>query len=507
MWEDWHRARQLTLSYIIVSYNSVSYDTVTALSSPVPASDQPLFHRDRELTELERAWRSGKPELILVLGRRRAGKSFLLTRFLDSHTGFYYQATKTTAREQLRALADAAGAEYPGSGLAYGSGFRDWDAFFDFIRHQAGERPFLLVLDELPYLLEAVRGFGTVLQKHWDHTLQHSKIKLVLCGSYISAMTRLSAADQPLHGRRTVQLYVGPFDYLDAAAFVSKYPPTDRLLTYAIFGGLPGQLSVIDPERPLAENVAAHMLNPSGRLADEAEHILDAFVRDGGVHYSILRAIAHGEHQWQKITNRIGKTSASVSRPLDWLQKMGLISRIIPATDTPPGSPKRALYRLADPYLAFWYRFVAPLRATGAVDVSTPMQLWTRHIAPALSDHMGALFEVICRAFVARGAHDRLPFVPDRVGEWWSADGQDQIDVVALGPDGQVLLGECKWGTVTHHDLALLERRRDLIIRELRGVPKFHLALFSAQPIRDGRLTARIHGGDALCFTPQDLLG
>jgi uncharacterized protein len=474
----------------------------------VPPTGQLLLHRDRELAELERAWCSSKPELILVLGRRRAGKSFLLTRFLKSHTGFYYQATKTTAREQLRALADAAAAEYPESGLAYGSGFRSWDAFFDFIRQQAGDRPFLLVLDELPYLLEAIRGFGTILQKHWDHTFQGSKIKLVLCGSYISAMTRLTAADQPLHGRRTARLLVGPFDYLDAAAFVSKYPGIDRLMAYAIFGGLPGQLSVIDPERSLAENVADHMLNPSGRLADEAEHILDAFVRDGGVHYSILRAIADGEHQWHKITSRIGKSSASVSRPLEWLQNMGLISRIIPATDSPPGRPKRALYRLADPYLAFWYRFVAPLRATGAVDISAPMQLWTRQVAPGLSSHMGPTFEVICRAFVARGAHVRLPFVPDRVGEWWSDDGQDQIDVVALGPDGQVLLGECKWGAVTHHDLGLLERRRDLIIRGLRGAPRFqvHLALFSAQPVRDGRLTERIQAGEALLFAPQDLL-
>lgn len=68
---------------------------------------------------------------------------------------------------------------------------------------QAGNEPFLLVLDEIPYLLESVRGFGTIVQKQWDHALQKTQIKLVLSGSYISAMTRLTAADQPLHGRRT----------------------------------------------------------------------------------------------------------------------------------------------------------------------------------------------------------------------------------------------------------------------------------------------------------------
>jgi len=467
----------------------------------------PFYHRARELAELERAWRSGKPELILALGRRRAGKSFLLRRFLESHTGFYYQATKTTGREQLRALGEAAAAQFPDSGLSYGNGFRNWDAFFSFIIERAAKRPFLLVLDELPYLLEAVRGFGTILQKQWDHALQDTKIKLILSGSYISAMTRLTAADQPLHGRRTGRLHFAAFNYADAAAFVPDYSAADRLLTYAIFGGLPGQLAVIDPTRTLAENVADHLLNPSGRLADEAEHLLDAFLRDAGVHYSIIRAIAYGEQRWHKITSRVGKDSASVSRPLDWLQDMELVTKVIPATDTPPGNPKKSLYRLADPYLSFWYRFVAPVRATGAVDVLSPAQLWERHVIPHLSDYMGAAFENICRAFVARGAHPRLPFLPDRVGEWWSDDSQDQIDVVALGPKGQVLLGECKWGKVTHQDLELLERRRDVVTRELRGTQRVHLALFAGgATAKDRALTERVAAGGVRLFTFDDLL-
>jgi AAA+ ATPase superfamily predicted ATPase len=469
-------------------------------------SDAPLLHRTRELTELERAWRSGKPELLIATGRRRAGKSFLLTRFLKTHDGFYYQATKATSREQLRALSEAVATRFPDAGLSYGTGFRNWDAFFSLIVDRAGKKPFFLVLDELPYLLEAVRGFSSIVQKQWDDTLQNTKIKLVLSGSYIAVMRRLTAADQPLHGRRTGRLHFAPFNYADAAAFVPHYSSTDRLLTYAIFGGLPGQLAVVDPEHPLAQNVADHMLNPSGRLADEAEHLFDAFLRDAGVHYSITRAIAYGEHRWQKITNRIGKDSASVSRPLDWLQDMEIVAKVIPATDAPPGNPKKSLYRLADPYLAFWYRFVAPVRATGAVDILAPELIWMRHVEPELSDYMGPVFENICRAFVARGAHPRLPFLPTRAGEWWSDDSQHQIDVVALGPDGQVLLGECKWGVVTERDLGLLEQRRDLIARELRGTRHIHLALFAGKPIVDRRLAKRVDAGEVLLFTPEDLL-
>ncbi len=103
--------------------------------------------------------------------------------------------------------------------------------------------------------------------------------------------------------------------------------------------------------------------DPNGRLADEAEHLFDSFLRDAGVHYSIVRAIASGEQKWSKITNRVGKNSASLSRPLDWLQDMDVITRVIPITEIPPGNPKKTIYRVGDPYLMFWHRFVATIRA------------------------------------------------------------------------------------------------------------------------------------------------
>ena len=490
----------LTFSYVSVTYGHVTYSIVTYMR-PNP----PLLHRERELAELRRASSSSQPELLVAIGRRRAGKSFLLTRFLKNHRGFYYQATKATGREQLLSLSEAATAQFPDAGLSYGNGFRSWEAFFNFIVEQAAGEPFFLVLDEFSYLLEAVRGFGSIVQKQWDHALRETQIKLVLSGSYITAMQRLTAADQPLHGRRTGHLHFAPFRYDEAASFVPHYNATDRLLTYAIFGGLPGQLALIDPTRSLAQNVTDHMLNPSGRLADEAEHLLDAFLRDGGVHYSITRAIAHGEHRWHRITSRVGKDSASVSRPLDWLQDMGIVDKVIPVTDAPPGNPKKSLYRLDDPYLSFWYRFVAPARASGAVDMLTPAQLWERQVAPGLAEYMGPVFESICRSFVARGAHSRLPFLSSRVGEWWSDDSQHQIDVVALGPDRQILLGECKWGAVSAHDLDVLQQRRDLILRELRGTRQVFLALFAGRPVADRRLASRLTEDKVLYFAPDDL--
>ena len=286
---------------------------------------------------------------------------------------------------------------------------------------------------------------------------------------------------------------------------MASYSPREKLIGYAAFGGLPGQLSLIDPSRSIADNIAMHLIDPAGRLSDEGERLLDAFLREAGVHYAIVRAVASGEYKWSKITSRVGKDSASLSRPLDWLLQMDILERVIPATDTPPGNPKKAKYRVADPYLSFWHRFVAPLRATGATEIREPAELWEHIIAPRLNEHMGPVFEAACRTFVAAGDHDLLPFRPVRVGEWWSDDSAEQVDVVALGPDGEVLIGECTWGSATRGDLDTLSARRDMVVRELRGVTRVHLALFSGAPVTDTVVASRIASGDVLHFPIDDL--
>src|SRR5690606_22163917 len=128
-------------------------------------------------------------------------------------------------------------------------------------------------------------------------------------------MKRLVEADQPLYGRRTGRLDVRPFDYLDAARFAPGWSPEDKLRLYAVFGGLPGHLALVDPARSLAENAARHLLDPSGRLHDEAAHVFDAFLTDAAVHYSVVEAIASGERRWSRIASRVGKQTSALQRP------------------------------------------------------------------------------------------------------------------------------------------------------------------------------------------------
>lgn len=291
-----------------------------------------------------------------------------------------------------------------------------------------------------------------------------------------------------------------------SGAFVPDYSPRDRLLTYGALGGLPGHLALVDPTTDVATNGAALLLDSSGRLVDEAQHMLDAFLTDAVVHYSIVEAVATGDQTWKGITNRTGRSGGSLHRALDWLLSMEMLERAVPITETAPDRSKRALYRVTDPYVAFWHRFVAPLVVVGSVGLVEPRRLWDSAVAPKLNDYMGAVFEQACRQ-AARLTTIALPFVPTRVGEWWDAGSREQIDLVALDGAGSLLAAECKWGDVTMDDLVQLERRARLLATELGGVRQTFVALFSGRDAFDDDVIAARDAGRVLCFSAADVAG
>ncbi|GAB5537579.1 MAG: hypothetical protein Rubg2KO_38280 [Rubricoccaceae bacterium] len=116
----------------------------------MPPKPPDLIDRDREWATLVRSMEEPGPGLMLVLGRRRAGKSYLLTRFVEAVGGVYVQATKKTEREQLRDVSRALGERFNDAALRRVA-LPDWDDVLAYVVERAAGEPFAFVLDEFPY--------------------------------------------------------------------------------------------------------------------------------------------------------------------------------------------------------------------------------------------------------------------------------------------------------------------------------------------------------------------
>lgn len=422
----------------------------------MPPTPTPFYNRDRERAVLSQALNSPRSELVILYGRRGVGKSALLERILADAglAHVYYRSTRRTLPLQLEALTQAFRAAFPTEFLA--QPFSSVPVFLDFIVHLAEQReaaadpaPVCVVLDELPYLADVEPGLLTTLQHWWDAHKRRTNLKLFLAGSHTSFMERqVLDANAPLYNRRTAAMKLEPMDYAEAALFFPGYSPEEKLVAFAVLGGMPSYLEQFDPCRDLETNLKATALRRNTYLSQEPDWLLLEDLRRDVTAGSVLRAVALGRRRPSDIARAIGKASAQdVSVSLANLRELGLLVREVPISELRLPRSRNSLYFIADNYIDFWYRYVDPNRSLVARGLGD--QIWEEHILPTLNEYVSRpAFERTCRQYLWRALMARklpagLNFVD--VGNWWGA-GDRELDVAAVDGSGRlVLAGSCKW--------------------------------------------------------------
>ncbi|MGO8672890.1 MAG: ATP-binding protein [Capsulimonadaceae bacterium] len=423
----------------------------------------PFFNRTDELKALDRAWtRHGHGgQMMLLYGRRRLGKTYLLQRYFAAGvTGdeaprphCYSLAEQTTAAAQRTTLARELLASLPShdGGVTEEEIAVSWNALLRFVALQAKSRAptegrFALILDEFPYLVEQTRELPSILQAWWDREGVHVPLFVILCGSQLSAMSALGQESAPLFGRFNAGVFrLEPLPYYDVAAFYSgsaHYGIAETLLMYGALGGTPRYHALVDTSKPPADQIVTLLMQPRAVLENEVRFLLGSEqIRDPAPYNAVLGAIAAGQTQAGNIQSMIGVERSTLSFYLRTVQDLGWIRREFPFGEQ---SERRALYRVADPFLSFWYRFVAPLASP--LQFTDPNEVFANRVLPYLSDYMGRhVFEDICAQWLRRFAKKRLGVTVRSMGRYWSRDGSTEIDTIAELDTEGFLFGECKW--------------------------------------------------------------
>ena len=401
--------------------------------------------RQREQAFLEELHGSGKPELFVLYGRRRVGKTELLQRFCQERRAVYFLAAQVRPKDNLRAFRQIV-AEALDDPLAASVEFPDWSAALGFCAERAGDERLVVVLDEFPYLCETGRGLTSELQRFWDTRGKKSSLMLVLCGSQVSFMEKEVLAERsPLFGRRTAQRRLEALEPVDTLPFFPRWSVEDRVLAYAILGGMPAYLQRFDDRQPLLENVLKETLRPEGYLFDEVQFLLRSELTNPATYNSILAAVARGADRVGEIALQVGVDSTTANKYLTVLRELGLVEREVPLTDPDPLRSRRGTYRIADRFLAFHFRHLQPnLSLVHAGRGARVLEEFVQPDLPRLLDEARLDFvlshlrreaaEIVGREIVEVGRHDG-EFVR-AVGR--TADGSALAAIVV--PDGGAML-------------------------------------------------------------------
>jgi AAA+ ATPase superfamily predicted ATPase len=440
-----------------------------------------FFGRERELAalgaELRNASASGAGRLIAVRGRRQVGKSRLVEHFSE-RSGVAYGVVAgmkgTPVDVQMRRAAETLRSStrpLPAieAGLARPSG--NWYDLLSRLQFVLNDNPAILVIDEFPWANDASPGLDGLLQSLWDLTLVRRPVLVLLIGSDEAMMDRLFAHDRPLFGRLDGNLVVEPFNPAETAqALGGSRSAVEVFDTQLVTGGFPELVAHARKFKSVGAVVEEALSRPHTLLADIAQINLAGELADGANARLVLEAIGANEIgvvNFSRIASDLGggiAAKTAVSRATDTLTD----TKRILAIDIPAGDKGSRLkrYRVADPYLRFWFRFVEPQLRNIEVGRS---DLALTAFSNGWSTWRGKAIEPIVRDGLLRLApHLDTPFDSiESVGGWWDRRGEHEYDIVGSARDKTpVAIGSIKWSdkaTFGAVDLAELEEGRAVI--------------------------------------------
>jgi uncharacterized protein len=411
--------------------------------------------REREMAalagQLHHVRATGQGAFVLVRGRRRVGKSWLAEQFVLEQRlpHVFFTAAQNRAGGDLERFAEELSrSSLPEEARSPGVTFRDWESALVAAAsgaHRAA--PSVIIIDEFPYLgggdADQEKALESLFSAAWERRLSRSPVLLIVIGSDLAMMERLTEYGRPLFDRPTRTLVLSSLSLSDIAT-ITKLAPEDVIDTYAITGGLPAFAMARRCSDDLETFLQGSLESADTPFVATAARVLDAEFPPHLEARRVLSAIGYGERTRQKISDAVGVKVGNLTASLDLLVDAKRVVRVTRPYAT--RSLNAPLYSIADPYLRFWLRFVE--RELPAIErqrtddvVARIMDNW-----PTLR---GKLIEPIVRDALERMLpDDRLPGAR-YIGSYWNRKGDLEVDLVGgdqeHGPREVTFVGSIKW--------------------------------------------------------------
>ena len=457
--------------------------------------------RERELDSLNRLYSSNKFEFAVIYGRRRVGKTALITQFIKDKKAIYFMGVESNAKQNLENFSRNI-LEF-GTGISVETTFVSFQSALEYVFKLAENERLILAIDEYPYVARSSDSLASTLQFLIDKYKDSSKLMLILCGSSMSYMEdHVLSYKAPLYGRRTAQMKILPFDFADTCRCFKNFSDEDKALIYGIVGGTPQYLFQMDDKLSVEDNIKNTFFNPTSSLFEEPENLLKQEVREPALYNAIITAIATGASRMAEISTKVGESTSVCATYLKNLIALGLVQK---ETSYGEKESRKSIYSIDDNMFRFWYRFVPEnhsIIGRGAADLAY------RRIEPRLSEHMGKVFEEICKQYLwSLLLAGKSPVEFRELGRWWGTNPairkQTEIDIMGEQDKNTVLFGECKW-TNEKVDASVLETlvRRSQMFR----YDTIWLYLFAKNGFTKGCVDAAEQMGNVKLVVYRDIL-
>ena len=359
-------------------------------------TQRPIIGREEEMATLQRSMDSDRSEFVIVYGRRRVGKTYLVDTFFNGEYDFSFVGGHRLSK--LKQLRNFAKAMKKYAHLQRQPQYQDWDDAFDALEEYIESLPEtkrkVIFIDEMPWIDTPRSEFVDALEAFWNGwAARRRDIVFVASGSSTSwMMDKLVENQGGLHGRITNNIYVRPFTLHEAEQYMqSRGAGWDRyqlLQTYMTIGGIPYYYSLLDVKESLVQNVDRLFFRKNGELRIEFDELYNALFSNATKYTDVVKLL-NGKRDGmtrEEIEKATGMDKSVLSIVLKNLER----SDFILCYSQFGNKTRRSIYRLVDFYTLFYYRFIDGF--------NTQDETWWSHnyTSPAIEAWQGFSFELIC---------------------------------------------------------------------------------------------------------------
>jgi len=305
-----------------------------------------FYNREQEIAKLEEIWNEDRFRCVLIYGRRRIGKSYLMRYFAKDKNSIVVQFEKT--KKNLDRFCEVVISHYHLPSIKVNS-YKD---LFEMISKIEKEK-LLIILDEITYIFneEDVLGeFQTIID---NLNYNNTNIMLILTGSYYSILKRkVMDRDAPLYGRFDEIIKLKGFSHETIKKYYAK-SDEDAFILWAITGGVPKYLNILKN----VKNIQQSIFNENSFLLYEGKQLLEEELRAVEVYNTILEAISRGHTTITEIANYVGILPKDTYKYIEVLIELGYIKKFYRRFNK---SKRSSFYMITDNFIDFWFYFIRP---------------------------------------------------------------------------------------------------------------------------------------------------
>lgn len=376
--------------------------------------------REKELNQLKIEFENKKKSAILIYGKRRIGKSALISeavKFFDG-TVINHLCVKSTYEGNLLLLSRSVCTSLSLPQIEFKTIFD----LFDFLKSQ--KKRILLVLDEYQYFKQSLKdtSLDSYLQSIIDSLPEN--IKIILCGSFITLMKELLEESNPLFGRFTLSIHLQEFDYLDSSRFYTDLTYSEKIAFYSVFGGSPYVLTNLDYKISLQENIKKYLINQNSILRTYIENVMLSEIRQS-FDVRILELIGNGKKRYSEISSGLGSSDTGLlDKQLKNLLSMETLAKVFPINKK--NDKKRQFYEIKDNLMRFYFSYI--FGNENLISNFGENHFYNNNIEKSIDTFISYRFENIVVQYFLRLARSGQKSDMLDIGSYWYDDKKNKIN-------------------------------------------------------------------------------